>query len=122
MATYRYSKSHEYIREEGGAYYLGISTHAQAELGDITYVEAPAAGAEFAKGDVCCTVESVKAVAEVYAPVGIKVVAPNAALEDAPELVNQDAQGEGWIIQVELLNPAELGEMMDQAAYDTFEK
>ncbi len=122
MATYRYSKSHEYIREEGGAYYLGISTHAQAELGDITYVEAPAPGAEFAKGDVCCTVESVKAVAEIYAPVGLKVVAANAALEDAPELVNQDAQGAGWIIQVELLNPAELEGMMDQAAYDAFEK
>ena len=122
MATFRFAKSHEYIREDGGAYHLGISEHAQAELGDITYVEAPAAGAEFAKGDVCCTVESVKAVAEVYAPVGLKVIAANAALEDAPELVNQDSQGEGWIIQVELLNPAELGDMMDQAAYDALEK
>lgn len=122
MATYRYSKSHEYIREDDGAYYLGISTHAQAELGDITYVEAPAGGAEFAKGEVCCTVESVKAVAEVYAPVGLKVVAANADLEDTPELVNQDPQGKGWIIQIELLNPADLNELMDQAAYDVFEK
>jgi glycine cleavage system H protein len=122
VATYRYSKSHEYIREDGGAYYLGISDHAQAELGDITYVEAPAPGAQYAKGEVCCTVESVKAVAEVYAPVAFKAVAANAALEDTPELVNQDAQGQGWIVQIEVLNPAELSELMDQAAYNAFEK
>jgi glycine cleavage system H protein len=122
VATYRYSKSHEYIREDNGAYYLGISTHAQAELGDITYVEAPAAGSEFAKGEVCCTVESVKAVAEVYAPIALKAVAANAALEDTPELVNQDAQGQGWIMQIELINPADLNDLMDQAAYDAFAK
>lgn len=122
MATFYYGKTHEYIREEEGTYYLGISDHAQQELGDITYVELPAEGAEFAKGDVCCTVESVKAVGEIYAPVGIKVIAINEALEDAPELVNQSAAGEGWLLKVELVNPGELSEMMDQAAYDAFEK
>lgn len=122
MATFYYGKTHEYIRGEGGEFYLGISDHAQQELGDITYIELPAPGAEFAMGDVCCTVESVKAVGEIYAPVGIKVVAINESLEDKPETVNQDAAGAGWLLQVELINPAELSDLMDQAAYDAFEK
>lgn len=122
MATFYYGKSHEYIREEGGEYCLGISNHAQQELGDITYVELPATGAEFAKGDVCCTVESVKAVGEIYSPVGIKVIGVNEALEDAPEMVNQDAPGAGWLLKVELVNPAELSDLMDQTAYDAYEK
>ena len=122
MATFYYTKTHEYIREEDGSYYLGISDHAQQELGDITYVELPAEGAEFAKGDVCCTVESVKAVGEIYTPVAIKVVAINEGLEDAPETVNQSAQADGWLLKVELINPDELSGMMDQAAYDAFEK
>lgn len=122
MATFYYAKSHEYIREEDGKYFLGISDHAQQELGDITYVELPAAGAEFAQGDVCCTVESVKAVAEIYAPAALKVAAVNEALEDQPELVNEDAQGAGWLLQVELADAGALAAMMDQAAYDAMEK
>lgn len=122
MATFFYTKTHEYIREEGGSYFLGVSDHAQQELGDITYVELPGAGAEFAKGDVCCTVESVKAVAEVYASIAIKVVAINERLEDEPELINQDAQGEGWLLQIELADPNDLAGMMDQATYDAMEK
>ena len=101
---------------------LGISDHAQQELGDITYVELPTAGAEFAKGDVCCTVESVKAVAEVYASLAVKVVAINERLEDEPELINRDAQGEGWLLQIELADPNDLAGLMDQAAYDAMEK
>lgn len=122
MATYRYTKTHEYIKEDAGAYFLGITDHAQKELGDITYVELPAAGDSFAKGEVCCTVESVKAVAEVYAPVSFTVVAPNAELDGSPELINKDAEGQGWIIKLSLSAPAQLDELMDQAAYDALEK
>ena len=122
MATNYYAKNHEYIREEDGTYFLGISEYAQKELGDITYVELPAVGAEFAQGDVCCTVESVKAVAEVYAPVALKAAAVNEALEDRPELVNEAAQGDGWLLKVELVDAGALAELMDQAAYDAMEK
>jgi glycine cleavage system H protein len=122
VATFYYGQTHEYIREEDGTYYLGISDHAQRELGDITYVELPSVGSEFAKSDVTCTVESVKAVGEVYAPVAIKVTGVNERLEDTPELVNEDATGAGWLLTVEVLDPAELGQLMDQAAYDAMEK
>lgn len=122
MATFYFGKTHEYIREDEGTYILGVSDHAQQELGDITYVELPAVGAEFAQGDVCCTVESVKAVAEVYAPVALKVTAVNEALEDRPELVNEAALSDGWLLKVELADAAALAGMMDQAAYDALEK
>jgi glycine cleavage system H protein len=122
VATFYYTTTHEYIREDDGAYFLGITEHAQQELGDITYVELPAAGTEFAKGDVCCTVESVKAVAEVYAELALKVLAANGRLEDEPELINQDAQGEGWLLKIELANAGELAGLMDQTAYDELEK
>ena len=122
MATFYYTKTHEYIREEDGNYFLGITDHAQQELGDITYVELPAVGAEFATGDVCCTVESVKAVAEVYASIAVKVTAVNERLEEEPELINQDAQGEGWLLQMELADAGALADLMDQAAYDAMEK
>jgi glycine cleavage system H protein len=122
VATFYYTETHEYFREEDGSYYLGISEHAQSELGDITYVELPAVDTEFAKGDTCCTVESVKAVAEIYAALAMKVVAVNERLEDEPELVNKDATGEGWLIKIELSDTSELSSLMDQAQYDAMEK
>lgn len=122
MADIRFTKSHEYIRQEDGKYFLGISDHAQGELGDITFVELPEAGSQVAAGEVLCTVESVKAVAEVYAPVALKVVAVNDALEDAPEVINEDAQGKGWMVQLEPDNPADLDEMMDAESYAEMEK
>jgi len=122
VATLHYTKSHEYIKAEEGAYFLGISNHAQKELGDITYVELPASGAEFSEGEVCCTVESVKAVAEVYAPLKLAVVQPNERLNDHPELMNQDAEGEGWLIEVTLADIAALGALMDAQAYAAMEK
>ena len=121
MATFYYTKTHEYIKDAGGTYYLGITDHAQDKLGDITFVELPEVGAEFAAGDVCCTVESVKAVAETYAPVALTVTGVNTRLENEPELLNKDAQGEGWLITAEV-KPAELAALMDQAAYDAMEK
>jgi len=117
VATFRYAKTHEYVKEDAGTYFLGISEHAQKELGDITFIELPSVGAEFAAGEVCCTVESVKAVAEVYAPVALKVSVINEKLEDQPELVNEDSQGQGWMLQIELKDPAELSNMLDQEGY-----
>lgn len=122
MADIRYTKSHEYIREDGGSYFLGISDHAQGELGDITFVELPEAGSQVAAGEVLCTVESVKAVAEVYAPIALKVAAVNGDLEDAPEMINEDAEGKGWMVQVEPDNTDDLGGMMDAAAYAAMDK
>ena len=122
MATFRYTKSHEYIREDNGTYYLGITDHAQGQLGDITFVELPATGAKFSAGQACCTVESVKAVAEVYAPIDLEVTGGNARLEDSPELINKDAAGEGWLITLAPSDPGSLDSLMDQAAYDALEK
>lgn len=122
MATYRYTKTHEYIKEDGGAYFLGITDHAQKELGDITFVELPSPGDTFDRGQVCCTVESVKAVAEVYAPIAFTVVTGNTELDSAPELINKDAAGQGWILKITPADAAQLAELMDQAAYDAMEK
>ena len=122
MASIRYNKSHEYIKQDVSTFHLGISNHAQGELGDITFVELPEVGTQFAAGDVCCTVESVKAVAEIYAPVGFKVVAVNEALEETPELINESSEGNGWLISIEPDNPDDLLSMMDADAYAALEK
>lgn len=122
MATYRFTKSHEYVREDGGNYYLGITDFAQSALGDITFVELPEAGASFKAGQGICTVESVKAVGEVYAPCDLTVLAGNGALDSSPELVNRDAQGDGWMVQFTPDDAAALDILMDQAAYDALEK
>jgi glycine cleavage system H protein len=117
-----YSKTHEYLREDGSDWFLGITEHAQDSLGDITFVELPESGAKFDGGDEIATVESVKAVASVMAPVSMRVMDVNGALEDAPELINSDAQGAGWMARVEVLDASELDALMDQAAYDAMEK
>jgi glycine cleavage system H protein len=122
VATFYFTKTHEYVREEGGNYFLGITDHAQSALGDITFVELPEAGASFKAGQGLCTVESVKAVADVYAPIELTVVGGNAALDSSPELVNKDAQGNGWMVQITPADPASLSSLMDQAAYDSMEK
>jgi glycine cleavage system H protein len=122
VATFYFTKTHEYVREDGGEYFLGITSHAAGALGDITYVELPEAGQSFKAGQSLCTVESVKAVAEVYAPVDLTVVNGNHALDNTPEVVNKDAQGQGWMVQVTPADPSSLSALMDQAAYDAMEK
>jgi glycine cleavage system H protein len=122
VATFYFTKTHEYVREEGGNYYLGITDHAQSALGDITFVELPEAGTSYKAGQGICTVESVKAVAEVYAPVDLTVVTGNEALDSSPEVVNKDPQGGGWMVQFTPADPASLSALMDQAAYDALEK
>jgi glycine cleavage system H protein len=122
VATFRYLETHEYLKEDGGSYFVGLSDFAQKELGDITFVELPDSGREFKKGDVICTVESVKAVGEVYAPVSLRIVEGNGRLDGEPELVNADAQGEGWLVKVEPTDAAQIEGLLEQAAYDAMGK
>jgi glycine cleavage system H protein len=96
----QYTKTHEWVRREGDTATVGITEHAQDELGDVVFIELPEEGASFGTGDAFGTIESVKAVSDLYAPVGGEVVEVNEALNDAPEKVNEDPYGEGWIIRL----------------------
>ncbi|HOQ40362.1 MAG TPA: glycine cleavage system protein GcvH [Fervidobacterium sp.] len=111
----KYAKSHEWFDTESG--HVGISNHAQEQLGDIVYVDLPAIGKEVKKGEVIVSLESVKAAGDVYAPVSGKIVAVNDKISATPELVNQDSEGEGWLIKLEPTNPSEIDELLDEASY-----
>lgn len=117
---YHYSKEHEWIKLDGNTVTLGITDYAQGELGEIVFVELPEVGAGIKIGEPMGSVESVKAVSDIFSPVSGKVTEANAALEDAPETVNSDPHGEGWMAKVELFDPAELEGLMDAAAYEKF--
>ena len=112
-----YSKEHEWVRVDGSRATIGITSFAADELGDIVFVELPEPGASLSQFGTFGVVESVKAVSDLYAPVSGEVVEVNEALRDAPELLNSDPFGEGWIAKVELADPAELDNLMDAAAY-----
>jgi len=117
-AGLKYTKSHEWVEElSDGTVRVGITDHAQELLGDMVYVELPEVGAEVHAGQECAVVESVKAASDVYSPVSGEVLAVNEQLADAPELVNQDPYGDGWIMQVRLSNDQELGELMSADDY-----
>jgi glycine cleavage system H protein len=120
MATVKYTKDHEYIRIDGDVGTVGISHYAQEQLGDVVFVELPAAGKSFRKGDSAAVVESVKAASDIYAPVSGEVTAANPDLEGAPAAVNEDPSGKGWFFKVKIANPAELDDLMDEAAYKAF--
>lgn len=113
----RYAKSHEWARLEGDTVKVGISDYAQDQLGDIVFVEMPEAGETFAQGDEFGTVESVKAVSELYMPIGGEIVAVNSPLEDAPELVNNTPYAEGWMIEVKPDDPAQMDRLMTKDDY-----
>ncbi len=113
----RYTKDHEWAKIEGARARIGITDHAQSELTDVVYVEFPAVGKVVAPGEVLGTVESVKAVSEVYAPLSGKVVEVNKVLDDAPEQVNKDPYGAGWMVLLELSNPGETSRLLDAAGY-----
>jgi len=113
----RYSKEHEWVRVEGSRATIGITSFAADELGDIVFVELPDGGAVMKQFATFGVVESVKAVSDLYSPVSGEVVEVNEALRDAPELLNSDPFGAGWIAKVELADPAELDALMDAAAY-----
>jgi glycine cleavage system H protein len=118
--TLRFTKDHEYVRVEGDTGIVGISDYAQAQLGDVVYVELPDVGKKVAQGDEAAVVESVKAASEVYAPVSGEVIAVNTALPDAPSQVNSSPLGEGWFLKVKLSNPGELSALMDEKAYKDY--
>ena len=118
--TVRYTKDHEWIRIEDGVGVVGITDYAQAQLGDIVFVELPAVGAKFAKGAQAAVVESVKAASEVYAPASGEIVAVNGALADNPAAVNSEAEKGGWFYKIKLADPKELDDGMDKAAYDVY--
>ena len=113
----RYTKDHEWARTDGDKVVIGLSDYAQDQLGDIVFVEMPQPGDVFGKGDEFGTVESVKAVAELYMPVGGEILAVNSALEDTPEYVNQAPYTNGWIIEIKPGYPSELNELMNQDEY-----
>ena len=104
----QYTKSHEWVRVEGDVATVGITDHAQDELGDVVFVELPETGATLAAGDSFGAVESVKAVSDLYAPVGGEVVEVNSSLEDSPEKINEDPYGEGWILRLQVSDRADL--------------
>ncbi len=117
-----FTEDHEWIDVAGDSGTVGISDYAQGQLGDITYVDLPAEGAIFAKGDSACVVDSVKAASDVYAPVSGSISAVNDALGDAPELVNTDAEEGGWLFRIALSDAGELASLMDEAGYAEFIK
>ena len=115
-ADLKYTKDHEWVRAGDGEATVGITNYAQAQLGDVVFVELPAVGRTITQGEVFGTIESVKAVSELYAPVSGEVVAVNEALSTSPESVNKDPHG-AWIIKVKPSNPGELGSLLDATAY-----
>src|SRR5258708_5352042 len=124
MLDVRYTKDHEWIRLDGDVGVVGITTYAQSQLGDVVYVELPAIGKRLEKGlergAKAAVVESVKAASEVYSPVGGEVVAVNDALEAAPAMVNEDAEGEGWFLKLRLSDPKQLDALMSAEAYQRY--
>ena len=119
-ADLRYSEEHEWVRMDGDVATIGITAYAQDSLGDIVFVELPAAGRSLAVGDGFGVVESVKAVSDVYSPVSGEIVEVNAALETAPEQVNNAPYGDGWMIKIRVSDPSALDKLMDAEAYEGF--
>jgi glycine cleavage system H protein len=113
----KYAKSHEWVLVENGVAVVGISDHAQQELTDIVYVELPEVGARVEAGKECAVVESVKAASDIYAPATGDVVAVNEDLSSAPELLNQDPYGKGWMFKIQLSDPGELNELLSPGDY-----
>jgi glycine cleavage system H protein len=117
---YRYTKEHEWVHVQGDTATVGITDYAQHELGDVVYVELPQAGTRLKAGESLGTVESVKAVSDIYAPVSGEVTEVNSTLSEAPEMINKDPHRSAWLVKVRLTNPAELSSLMDAAAYEAY--
>ncbi len=118
---FKYTKTHEYIKVDGKQGTVGLTNYAQHELGDIVFVELPPVGKEFKQNDIFAVVESVKAVSDCYAPAAGKVVKVNEKLVEDPSLINKDPHGEGWVMVIEVTNPADLNNLMDVTTYEKFE-
>ena len=124
MSTYpeefRYTKDHEWVKPEGGIATIGITDHAQNELGDIVYVDLPKVGATAEKGKTIGSVESVKAVSDIYSPVSGEVVAVNDLLTTSPEKLNEDPHGIAWLVKIKLSSPDEVKDLMSASEYQTY--
>jgi glycine cleavage system H protein len=120
MAREKYTKDHEWVRVDGDVATVGITDHAQGQLGDVVFVELPENGRAVKAGEACAVVESVKAASDVYAPISGEVIEGNDALSATPAMVNEEAQGKGWFFKVKIANAKELDGLMDKAAYDAF--
>jgi glycine cleavage system H protein len=118
--NFRYTKEHEWVLVEGDTGTVGITFHAQKELGDIVYVDLPKVGAQFSQGGVLGSVESVKAVSDIYAPVSGEVIEVNSALTDAPEKLNEDPHGSAWIARLKLTAPDEIDGLLSAAEYQSY--
>lgn len=114
----KYTAEHEWLSVDGGIATVGITEHAQQQLGDVVFVDLPAIGKQVEKGKDAAVVESVKAASEVYAPITGEIVEVNSKLADNPAMVNEDAEGAAWFMKIKVANPAELDGLMDKAAYD----
>jgi glycine cleavage system H protein len=113
----KYTKTHEWVKITGNKARIGITDHAQEELTDIVFVELPTVGKEVKKGEELCVVESVKSVSEVYAPVSGKIVAVNTKLDESPEIINNKPYDDGWLVELEVNDKAELNSLLDAAGY-----
>jgi glycine cleavage system H protein len=122
-AELRYVDSHEWVRKQpDGTVVIGITDHAQAALGDLVFVETPKVGRKLAANEACAVVESVKAASDVYSPIAGEVIEANAALASAPETINTDAYGDGWMWKLKPANPADVDALLDAAGYEAFLK
>jgi len=119
-ANYKYSQEHEWVLLEGGTATIGITDYAQQSLGDVVFVELPKPGVKFNAGQSLGTVESVKAVSEIYSPISLEVTEVNGALANAPETINKDPHGAAWLVKGKASNPGDLGKLMDAKAYEAF--
>ena len=120
MSETRFTEDHEWVRIEGDVATVGITEYAQEQLGDIVFVDLPEAGAEMAQGDEAAVIESVKAASDIYAPITGEVGEVNDSLDAEPAIVNQDAQGEGWLFTMSISDTGELDNLMDADAYKAF--
>jgi len=122
MATERFTKDHEWIRLDGGIATVGITDHAQTQLGDVVFVELPDVGRTVAQSEAVAVVESVKAASDVFSPIAGEVTEVNGDLTGQPALVNEDAEGKAWFFKIKVADAAELYALMDRAAYEAFVK
>ncbi len=118
----KFTKEHEWIEAKGDEGKIGISDYAQDQLGDIVYIELPDKGKKLKRGDVLCTIESVKAASDIYSPVSGEITEINDDLDSKPELINEDAEGKGWIVEIKLSDSSELDDLMTEEEYRKFAK
>jgi len=118
----RYTENHEWVRDEGDLFVVGITQYAADQLGDITFVELPEVGDEFAQDEEAATVESVKAASDVYSPISGRVAETNSVLDAKPEIINKSPYDEGWFFKMEAADPSEMDDLMDTKEYEAFLK